>query len=248
MVESIRNIIAFRKEQIPPIVSPYLFATRTGERPYRGSDVIREYAKKAGVSDPCLFTFTMLRKQIATLSQALQISKWEQDQLATFLGHDICVHRNVYRQPLEVLDKAKVAKILLAANKGVSVELGNNEIEDEELECEVQEDHQAGVEEWESEEEEVCQTKTVRGQNAVAENVFQQRTQKLGEMKEMPKMRPRIKRNPWADEEIRAVKRHLSHCIITGVVPRKDQAMKAVAAEPCLRSRSWRNVKNLCTI
>ncbi|GFN91147.1 hypothetical protein PoB_001765300 [Plakobranchus ocellatus] len=143
----------------------------------------------------------MLRRQLATLSQALEISKWELDQLATFLGYDIRVHRNVYWQPLEVLNKAKFAKILLAVNKSVYVELGNNEIEDDEHECELQGDDQAGLQEWES------KTKTVRGQNVVAESVFDERTQKLEEMKEMPKRRHKIKRNPWSQDEIRAVKR-----------------------------------------
>ena len=80
--------------------------------------MIKEYAKEAGVTDGSIFTFTQLRKQVATLSQTLHISKWEQDQLATFLGHDI---RSVYRQPIEVMDRAKVAKILLSVNKGITI-------------------------------------------------------------------------------------------------------------------------------
>lgn len=46
----------------------------------------------------------------------MAISKLDQDQLASFLGHDIRVYRSIYRLPVDVLEKAKVAKILLAAN------------------------------------------------------------------------------------------------------------------------------------
>ena len=69
----------------------------------------------------------------------MEISKWEQEQLAKFLGHDFRIHRKFYRQSSEVLDRAKVAKILLNVNKGINVssttdividkneELGENE-------------------------------------------------------------------------------------------------------------------------
>ena len=136
ITHSIQRILQLRIELQPPIESPYLFASRSGERPYRGSDVIKEFAKEAGVTDGSIFTFTQLRKQVATLSQTLHISKWEQDQLATFLGHDIRVHRSVYRQPIEVMDRAKVAKILLSVNKGITISKESLGVVDEELDDE----------------------------------------------------------------------------------------------------------------
>ena len=123
MVLSINKIISLRGLQRPLIESKYIFPSKIGERPYRGSDVIREFSTKANVSDKSLFTFANLRKQVATISQTLQISKWDQDNLAQFLGHDLRVHRNLYRQSMDVLDKAKVAKILMAVNRGVTVDL-----------------------------------------------------------------------------------------------------------------------------
>lgn len=103
MVTCIQRLLKLREEK--NINSRYLFATPTGEHPYRGSDVVRHYAAAAGVKDVTLFTATSFRKQLATLSQALQINKMDQDQLAAFLGHDIRVHRNIYRQPLAVVQK-----------------------------------------------------------------------------------------------------------------------------------------------
>ncbi|XP_045069612.1 uncharacterized protein LOC121559117 isoform X5 [Coregonus clupeaformis] len=40
------------------------------------------------------------------------------DQLATFLGHDIRVHREFYRLPESTLQLAKVSKLLIAIEKG----------------------------------------------------------------------------------------------------------------------------------
>lgn len=117
---SLERILILRKEVLTLTDSPYIFATPTGERPYRGHDVLKEFALQAEVSNPAIFTFTQLRKQIATLAQAMAISELDQDQLATFLGHDIRIHRHIYRQPQEILQKAKVAKILLSANNGLT--------------------------------------------------------------------------------------------------------------------------------
>ena len=118
MVCSVERLIQLRKAQ--SIKSPYLFATPNGERPYRGHDILRYYAGVTGV-ESTLFTATNLRKQLATLSQAMEISKMDQDQLATFLGHDIRIHRSVYRRPIEVIQKAKVASILFKINRGFEV-------------------------------------------------------------------------------------------------------------------------------
>ena len=60
-----------------------------------------------------------LRKHFATLSQVFdELSETSQDQLAQFMGHSIRVHRRFYRLPMDVLQRAKVAKVLMAANMG----------------------------------------------------------------------------------------------------------------------------------
>ena len=136
MLNSLKKLKELRSEMCPPITSSYFFCTKTGERPYRGVDVIKDFASEAGVSDLSIFTFTTLRKHVATLTQTFEISKLDQDQLAAFLGNDIRIHRSFYRRPIDIIEKAKVAKILLSVNKGINLPLdmeNENEI-DEELE------------------------------------------------------------------------------------------------------------------
>jgi len=55
-----------------------------------------------------------LRKHVITISQVLNLKENELDidLLAQFMGHDIRVHREFYRLPLDVLQTAEVAKIL----------------------------------------------------------------------------------------------------------------------------------------
>lgn len=103
-------------------VSPsqhFLFA-RPGpaEHPYRGSDCLRFFSQECNAKRPTLLTSTLLRKQLATLAQVLNMSENSQDILATFQGHDIRVHREFYRLPEGALQIAKVTKLLHCINSG----------------------------------------------------------------------------------------------------------------------------------
>ncbi|RXN34997.1 zinc finger BED domain-containing 1-like protein [Labeo rohita] len=68
--------------------------------------------------NPQTLTSTKLRKQIGTLSEVLNLSNTELDQMADFLGHDIRVHRQFYRLPEGTLQLAKMSNIFLALKKG----------------------------------------------------------------------------------------------------------------------------------
>ena len=96
----------------------YLFARPGFETRLRGSDCIRELAKKCGAEKPEALSSTKLRKQVATLSRVLNLNDTEQDLLADFLGHDIRVHRKFYRLPEGTLQLAKISKVLMACEQG----------------------------------------------------------------------------------------------------------------------------------
>ncbi|KAK7492795.1 hypothetical protein BaRGS_00015933 [Batillaria attramentaria] len=51
------------------------------------------------------------------------------------------------------------------------------------------------------------------------------------------------KKRPWSKEEVSAVHKHLSQCIIMNRVPQKHEVERALAAEPALRKRKWKDVK-----
>lgn len=101
-----------------PDTNPYVFAQLSSDMPMRGSDCIRMFAVSAGLSNPSSITSTKLRKHIATMSQLMNLKKNELDMLASFLGHDILVHRNFYRLPQDTLEMTKVSKILMAMESG----------------------------------------------------------------------------------------------------------------------------------
>ncbi|XP_041360486.1 uncharacterized protein LOC121376778 [Gigantopelta aegis] len=98
----------------------YVFArTHYGSHEYvRCSDCLRAMSENCGAKEPHLLRSTQLRKQIATMSQILNLKDHELDYLARYLGHDIRVHREYYRLPDQTLQVAKISKLLLATEQG----------------------------------------------------------------------------------------------------------------------------------
>lgn len=240
------DTIMLERERLS-IKSKYLFATPNGERPYRGSDVIRVMAIEAGVSSPYIFTWTSLRKQVATISQALEISDIEQDQLAQFLGHDIRVHRDFYRLPHDILQKAKVAKILMKINAGKSTSVEDYSLEDDnELEPD---DSCSGESDLDEEEKECYEDTQESGPSEIMElDAFKERHEPKHEglNENSSDTRKSGKRRKWTQVERQAVLKHLSVFIRMKKVPGKADIEKAINREQCLNARSWRNVKDFC--
>ena len=88
------------------------------EHPYRGSDVLRDLVSNLNLKRLDCITSTKLRKQLATLAQILNLKENDQDMLATFQGHNIRVHRELYRLPERTLQVAKISKLLHCLNTG----------------------------------------------------------------------------------------------------------------------------------
>jgi len=98
--------------------------------PYRSSDCLRRFAVQSETKNPSALTSTKLRKHVATMSQMLALKDNELDLLATFLGHDICVHRELYRLPEHTLQVAKVIKLLIAMEHGQTKTLQGRNFDD----------------------------------------------------------------------------------------------------------------------
>ena len=84
----------------------------------RGSDSLRKHAKLGGAAHPDRLRSTKLRKHIATASQLLALSENQLELLASFMGHDLRIHREYYRVPDNVMRVAKLSKVFLALEKG----------------------------------------------------------------------------------------------------------------------------------
>lgn len=78
--------------------NPFLFPlTQYSTSCMRASDVIRKFGQKSGAKHPENITSTRLRKHVATVSQLLNLSDGDIEQLATFMGHTKDIHKHFYR-------------------------------------------------------------------------------------------------------------------------------------------------------
>ncbi|XP_051929371.1 uncharacterized protein LOC127605660 [Hippocampus zosterae] len=126
MKESIDVLIEKREDAGIPIENPYLFARPGAMTNIRGCDCLRKYAEESNAENPTFLRSTKLRKQVATLCQLLDLGEQELEQVARFMGHDISVHRDFYRQTDKTFQIAKISKLLFAMEQGTGTLSGKN--------------------------------------------------------------------------------------------------------------------------
>lgn len=85
----------------------YLFGRPGLDTPISGYKVMEKYANACGAKNPKALTSTRLRKHLATITQLLNMTESDIEQLATFMGHTIGTHRKSYRLPDDVHQTAK---------------------------------------------------------------------------------------------------------------------------------------------
>ncbi|KAG5878414.1 hypothetical protein JTB14_031537 [Gonioctena quinquepunctata] len=106
--EHISVLLSVRNKQVDD-KNPYLFGKPGLVTPITGYKVLQSYARASGAKNPSSITCTKLRKHLAT-SQLFSLNETEIDQLATFMGHTIGVHKNSYRLPDDLHQTAKFQK------------------------------------------------------------------------------------------------------------------------------------------
>lgn len=106
------------------LANPYLFPrpTRGSVNAIRGWDAVNEVAKKAQLKKPELITSTKIRKHLATVLQLLDMDEGEFTWVTNHLGHSADVHRKWYRQEDSTMELTKIAKLLIAKDRGESLQ------------------------------------------------------------------------------------------------------------------------------
>ncbi|XP_043982140.1 uncharacterized protein LOC122836583 isoform X1 [Gambusia affinis] len=251
MQQSLDMLIGKRQECGVPTENVHLFARPLAMSSYRGSDCLRYFVSTCGAKRPDTLTSTKLRKQTATLSQILNLSNTELDQLANFLGHDIRVHRQFYRLPEGTLQLAKISKVLMALDQGRLAEFKGKSLDDIAIDPEesVKLDSEDEAEfEADAKDDQVASTggqmPDMDKRNA---ETTDPRTPSQAFTSKSPKKgygRQPCKRRTWNKREVLAVENHLMAFINTCRVPGKADCDKCLKQEPdALRHRNWLGVK-----
>jgi len=217
-----------------PTSNPYLFASAGECSYYRGADALRKFSLQCNAKCPTRLTSTNLRKSVACMAQVLSLKEHEMESMATFLGHDIAVHRQFYRLPLDVMQVARVSKIFLAAEQGRISDYAGKGLTDISLDPnEEAEEAAAGSSESDMDEESAEES----GPLATVQNTLVTESDPL-----MKKRRTGMSRKQWTAKEKEAVRSHFAAYIIEKKLPGKG------AIEDFLKQtnldRKWTNVKD----
>ena len=57
-----------------------------------------------------------MRKYLATVIQTMALPKYQLNWVASHLGHNLDVHKQYYRQPLDSVEVAKISKLMFLAD------------------------------------------------------------------------------------------------------------------------------------
>ena len=165
MVSDINILINLRNKFVttPNI---YLFASTKSGNSITGSNIIYRYVRLAGVKNPSAISSTKLRKHLATISQVVNLSEQDMDQLATFMGHTTNIHKNFYRLPNDVFQTAKISKLLLLSEKGKLLNYKGKRLHEIDINLCASEDELGD----ESEEENVLEIASTSEKHAVTPN------------------------------------------------------------------------------
>lgn len=116
--------------------NPFLFArpNSSATSHYHGRNCIRAFSSLCHAKNPEHLRSMQLYKHIARVFQILNLENDELDHLAKLLGHDIRADRDYYRSPEAAVELAKIAKLLLAMEKGSLERFKGNSLEEIEIE------------------------------------------------------------------------------------------------------------------
>jgi integrase len=234
--EKIKILIELRDKFVKES-NPYLFPTIKSDSPIVGYKILKEHARKANLQTPDAFSSKSLRKHLATISQLFDMSEQDIEQLSSFMGHTVNIHRSEYRLPDNIFQTSKIAKLLLAMEKGegskfrgqsldeIDMDLENNLLEDPESDASGDEDQ--------IEKEIICLPK----EKTPAPSAL--RTPEKSPIK-TPTRREIVR---WEPEEKHIVAEFFASHIKNKIPPKKKECERLIAQNPALQSKTWLKVK-----
>ncbi|KAK9880519.1 hypothetical protein WA026_011758 [Henosepilachna vigintioctopunctata] len=203
----------------------YIFHT-SGFTCLDGTKILRKYAMNCKLQFPNNITATRLRKHLATVTQLLQFSEQDLEQLSTFMGHTIKTHCNFYRLTDNMYQTAKVSKLLLlSTNEGLEKYKGMK-LDDIDIALDpIEEDIAPTDFEVEEEpEEKVTSMKAVK-------------------CAEEAKKRIRHERIPWSIIEKHKINEYFSDHIQRKRAPKESEVKIFVKKNPNFENRKWTSIK-----
>ncbi|XP_029298586.1 LOW QUALITY PROTEIN: uncharacterized protein LOC115015426 [Cottoperca gobio] len=158
LVSAITVLVSKRKSCDIHKDNPFLFAKPNSSPTshYQGKSCVRAFSSLCGAKNPEHLMSVHRHKHLARVFQILNLESDELEHLAKLLGHDIRSDRDYYRLPEAAVELAKIAKLLLAMEKGSLGRFKGNSLDEIEIEDELeQNDPESDAAEEDKEESDV---------------------------------------------------------------------------------------------
>ncbi|XP_053380135.1 uncharacterized protein LOC128548751 [Mercenaria mercenaria] len=118
MVRAINHLLSIRIYAGVKPDNKFIFG-RSNSSKLDGCTALREVTESCeGLVRPELIRTRLLRKYMATTCQIMDMNPEELKMLADHMGHSLHIHTDVYRLQSSVLERTKVARLLLAVEDG----------------------------------------------------------------------------------------------------------------------------------
>lgn len=130
MIDALMLLIEKREQCGVSGSNQFAFGKPNSMRYYRGENALRICARESGAINPEQLRSTAFSRHIATLTQFLSLKNQELRKLAKFIGHDISVRKEYYRQPEATARLTKICKLILAIEKGIASHLLEESLDD----------------------------------------------------------------------------------------------------------------------
>ncbi|XP_033760778.1 uncharacterized protein LOC117342681 [Pecten maximus] len=263
--DMIKGLDCLNKHRAGVVVptNKYLFAAPTTANGHlKGWDALNVVSEKAGLMKPRLMRTTNLRKYVATVSQIVDMgSNQELEWLASHMGHSLSVHREYYRLQEKTLELAKVSKLLMVVDKGLTHKYAGRRLDEITLD-EIEDVPEEEPNQQDSEIEDVPEVEPNQ-QDSEIENVQVEPNQQDSEIEDVPdpeeepnqqdsepsleKERKKKTRVPWTKADTEILKRIFHPCITSNKPPTKNDVLlgtrKNTYVKTMFEKRGWKCIK-----
>ncbi|CAH0552473.1 unnamed protein product [Brassicogethes aeneus] len=215
----------------------YLFANPRSCEPIVGYKVLRKYAKICGAKNPDALTCTRSRKHLATLTQLFNMSKNDMEQLASFMGHTLGIHRQSYRLPDDIYQTSRISKLLVLMEKGEAGHFKGKSLDEIDLNLEenlmdISEDDLESREKSFNEANESPKPSTSKPQNTVNLD---------SKIKKESKKRTLV---PWTSDQKKMVTNYFKNHIKKKCPPKKSECLELISKNVELfNNKNWLKIK-----
>lgn len=116
LLKCIEIILKYRNNARVPAKNTFLFGIPRYNKSYfkflNACELMRRFSTECGAERPWTLCGTGLRKHVATISVALDLSENDVSDLAQHMGHAIAIHKEIYKQPVISRDIVRMSQVL----------------------------------------------------------------------------------------------------------------------------------------